>query len=80
MTQLANRAADIAMYAERLDNDRNGNPRYYVAAHEFINESLEYYRPAFANMYRAKAFGKGWVYTSYNLESCIRRSLEEAAK
>ena len=79
MTQLANQAADIAMTATKLNNCINGNPRYYVAAYQFKGDSGEYYRPAFANMYRGKAYGAGWVFSSYNLESCVRRSLEEAA-
>jgi hypothetical protein len=77
MTHLANQAAEIAMTATKLNNCVNGNPRYYVAAYEFKGDSGEYYRPAFANKYRGKAYGAGWVFTSYNLESCIRRSLEE---
>ena len=72
-------AKEITEDAVRLPHSTNGNPRYYVAAYNFRNVSGDFYRPAFADMYRGKKFGAGWVFTSYSLENDIRRSVESLA-
>lgn len=56
----------------RIDNDTNGNPRYVV---HWLNLGLNDYeatpltRKAGLSKYRAKWYGGGFVFTSYNLES-----------
>ena len=71
-----NEAAEIAQAAVKMKCDINGNPRYYVPCYHFRTAPGKYFRPAFANMYRGKKFGAGWVFQSYSLENDIRRSIE----
>lgn len=69
------RAKEISEQAVRLDNDINGNPRYYISCVSFMDENSNFYRPKFANVYRGKKFGAGWVFQSYALENHLRESL-----
>lgn len=63
--------------AIRLDNDVNGNPRYYIPVFMFIGKNGKWFRPAYANKYRGKRYGAGWAFQSYNLELSIERAIEE---
>jgi hypothetical protein len=50
----------------RLDNDTNGNPRYYLPIY-LATESAA--RKLGAVKYRGKKYGAGWVFQTYNLQS-----------
>jgi hypothetical protein len=76
MTNLHTEAQEIAAAAIRLDNDVNGNPRYYVPCFMFFALG-NMYRPAFATKYRGRKYGAGWVFQSYNLVEDLRLGLEE---
>ena len=73
--EITQQAKDIAEAATRLPNDINGNPRYYVWYYAFDG-----IRPPFANMYRGKKYGAGWVFQSYYLADTIQRSLNQINK
>lgn len=68
-------AKEIAESAIRLDNDVNGNPRYYIPVFMFWNTLGKGVRPIGAVKYRGKRYGAGWVFQSYALENDIRESL-----
>jgi hypothetical protein len=53
----------------RIDNDVNGNPRYVVHFTALGIELADYGRIPGLTKYRAKWFGGGYVFQSYNLES-----------
>jgi hypothetical protein len=69
-------SGEIAESALRLDNDINGNPRYYIPVYMFTNESGHMFRPKFCTKYRGKRFGAGWVFQSYSLENDIREAIK----
>ncbi len=77
MTDLQKLARDITDSALRMNNDVNGNPRYYLPCFCFCDESGNMYRPAYAAKYRGKQYGAGWVFQSYSLERDILRALSE---
>lgn len=69
----------------RLDNDVNGNPRYYISAFELKNylgvsyDVLEVVRKKVgAKVYRGKKYGAGYVFASYNLDADVERMFELA--
>lgn len=62
--------------ALRLDNDVNGNPRYYIPIFMFWDTPCGKGRPLGAVTYRGKKYGPGWVFQSHNL----RHDLERAVK
>lgn len=73
--------------AIRLDNDVNGNPRYYIPISNFLMpessrdpETMlrDRFRPFNASMYRGKKYGAGWVFQSYNLMRHISIAFAEA--
>jgi len=66
---------DIAESAIKLDNDVNGNPRYYIPVFMFSDASGNFYRPKYVTKYRGKKYGAGWIFQSYSLESDIRESM-----
>lgn len=70
---------DIVTSAVRLDNDINGNPRYYVSVCAFIRDG-EFMRPFNASKYRGKRYGAGWVFQSYNLKSSIEHAVSSIYK
>mgnify|MGYP003140479407 CR=1 FL=1 len=70
MNQLKIQAQEIAEYATRIDNDYNGNPRYYISACAFMDNG-EFYRPKYARKYRGKKYGAGWVFQSYDLQGDV---------
>jgi hypothetical protein len=49
----------------RLDNDTNGNPRYYLPAYLAPEATA---RKLGAVRYRGKRYGAGWVFQTYNLQ------------
>jgi hypothetical protein len=49
----------------RLDNDINGNPRYYLP--KFMAKESDV-RKLGAVQYRGKKYGAGWVFQTYNLQ------------
>jgi len=71
-------AREIAQSAIRLDNDINGNPRYYIPVFMFWDTLGKGVRPMGAVKYRGKRYGPGWVFTSYALENDIRDCLKSA--
>jgi hypothetical protein len=52
----------------RLDNDANGNPRYYLPVY-LATESAA--RKIGGVKYRGKKYGAGWVFQSYALQGEI---------
>jgi hypothetical protein len=67
---------EIAESAIRLDNDVNGNPRYYIPLFMFSDASGNFYRPKYCRKYTGKKYGAGWIFQSYSLESDIRESIK----
>jgi hypothetical protein len=49
----------------RLDNDINGNPRYYLPVYLAAEVTV---RKLGAVKYRGKKYGAGWVFQTYNLQ------------
>jgi len=68
---------NLEAQAVRLKNDSNGNPRYYISCIEFRDAEGNFIRPAFANMYRGKKYGAGWVFQSYSLAWDLGRTIEK---
>lgn len=77
MEKLVEEARYLASAAVRMDNDVNGNPRYYIPAFMFTTGVGGWYRPAYAAKYRGKRFGAGWVFQSYALENDLLESLKK---
>lgn len=69
---ISEEAKEIAATAIQLNNDVNGNPRYLVWKLAFDGQ-----RPPFADKYRGKKFGAGWVFQSYYLAHDIQLSLNK---
>ena len=49
---------------QRIDNDINGNPRYYLGV--FLTSEIAA-RKIGAVKYRGKKYGPGWVFQSYSV-------------
>ena len=62
------KAKELAQSVIRLDNDVNGNPRYYMPI--FLLPSMDDKRRLRGGLakYRGKRFGAGYVFTSYSVE------------
>lgn len=68
--------------AYQVDNDVNGNPRYVVHFLDFGIDLGEYdsihtkklLRKAGGKIYRAKWFGGGYLFSSYNIKATIQRA------
>ena len=63
----------------RIENDVNGNPRYvihFLDLSENYNESLFKARKIGGKKYRAKWFGGGIVFSSYNLNEDLKIMME----
>jgi len=67
---------DIVADAIRLENDVNGNPRYYISAMSFVGQNGKMYRPFNAVKYRGKKYAEGWVFQSYNLKRSVEYAIE----
>ena len=68
---------DIVASAIKLPVDTNGNPRYYVPVFLFQDKNGHFFRPKFADKYRGKKFGPGWVFQSFCLESDLFYAIED---
>ena len=66
---------DITASAIRLDNDVNGNPRYYVPRYMFPFMTDKARRAAGLMLYRGKRYGAGYVIQSYSLENDVQYAL-----
>jgi hypothetical protein len=53
---------------KRLDNDINGNPRYYLPIYLATESAV---RKLGAVKYRGKKYGAGWVFQSYALQGDV---------
>ncbi len=63
----------------RIDNDINGNPRYvvhFLELHNDYNEAINLARAFGGKKYRAKWFGGGIVFQSYNVLSDLSKALK----
>lgn len=69
-------ARKIAESAIRLDNDVNGNPRYYIPCFMFWDTLGYGVKPMGFSKYRGKRYGPGYATTSYNLENDIKGVLK----
>lgn len=58
---------------ERLNNDVNGNPRYYIAWFVFGDIPAKVRSSLGLKLYRGKKNGAGYVISSYNVENDIER-------
>ena len=67
MSELSN-ASELAQSAIRIDNDINGNPRYYLPIYMLPRMTDKARLKAGLNRYRGKRFGVGYVISSYSLE------------
>ena len=52
----------------RIENDTNGNPRYYLPAFMADEKAA---RSCGAVKYRGKQYGAGWVFQSYALQGDV---------
>lgn len=68
-------ANDLMQSAIRIDNDVNGNPRYYFPKFVWPDMDRKARLSAGLNMYRGKRYGAGYVMQSYNLASDIDYAL-----
>jgi hypothetical protein len=64
------------MHAEycRIDNDNNGNPRYvihWLSLGDSYEGAVQFARKFGGQKYRAKWYGGGIVFQSYNIEGLI---------
>lgn len=66
--------SDVKESAIRLDNDINGNPRYYFPRYMWPKMD-DKTRRNFLALYRGKRYGAGYVMTSYNLLGDIEYAL-----
>ena len=63
----------------RIDNDTHGNPRYvihFLELHNDYNEAIKIARSFGGQKYRAKWFGGGIVFQSYNVLSDLSKALK----
>lgn len=63
----------------RVDNDVNGNPRYvvhFLSLADNYNDALFKARKVGGKKYRAKWFGGGIVFSSYNLNEDLKIIME----
>lgn len=52
----------------RIDNDTNGNPRYYLPVYLAEEKAV---RKIGGVKYRGKRYGMGWVFQSYALQGDV---------
>lgn len=63
----------------KINNDANGNPRYVVHFLDLNIKLADYGRIPNLRKYRAKWFGGGYVFTSYNIEQDLQHALDTVA-
>lgn len=66
--------------AHKIDPDANGNPRYVVHFPALGIELKDYGKVPGLTKYRAKWYGGGYVFQSYNLEQDLKWALEKVAQ
>lgn len=62
--------------AYRIHNDSNGNPRYVLHFLSLDVKTEDYGRIAGLTKYKAKWFGGGYVFQSYNIQEDLERAYE----
>jgi len=67
--------SDIKQSSIRLDNDINGNPRYYFPKYMWPKMDDKTRRSAGLALYRGKRYGAGYVMTTYNLDGDLDYAL-----
>lgn len=67
--------SELIESAIRIDNDVNGNPRYYFPKFVWPDMSQKARLSAGLNMYRGKRYGAGYVMQSYSLRTDIDYAL-----
>lgn len=71
----------------RLDNDINGNPRYYIGLTSImqfmpdlptVNDYIRTIqkKKRYCSVYRGKRYGHGYVFQSYNLQHDLTKEIE----
>lgn len=78
--EILKNAADLAESAIRIKLDVNGNPRYYVPFFLFPIMSDKTRLKAGLNKYRGKAYGRGYVLQSYDIQGDLAFALDTIAK
>lgn len=61
----------------RINNDSNGNPRYVVHFLSINVKPEDYGKIPGLTKYRAKWFGGGYVFSTYNLEEGLKWILQQ---
>ena len=56
----------------RIDNDINGNPRYYLPIYLLDELTHKEINQCGGVKYRGKKYGPGYVFTSYNINDTIK--------
>lgn len=67
--------SELKASAIRLDNDVNGNPRYYFPKFVWPEMDNKTRLSAGLNLYRGKKYGAGYVMQSYYLDGDIDHAL-----
>lgn len=62
--------------AYRIDSDTNGNPRYVVHFMDLNIRLADYGKIPGLTKYRAKWFGGGYVFQSYNIKDDLQHALD----
>lgn len=68
LNQMVKGVVDSAI---RLPSDMYGNPRWYIPCFVFNDRNGDMFRPAHANAYRGKKYGRGWAFQTYNLKRSV---------
>ena len=67
--------SELRASAIRLDNDVNGNPRYYFPKFVWPQMDNKTRLSAGLNLYRGKKYGAGYVMQSYSLDGDIDHAI-----
>lgn len=67
-TTYGDKAKELAQSVIRIDNDVNGNPRYYIPIFLLPRMDDKRRRNGGLAKYRGKRFGAGYVFQSYSIE------------
>jgi hypothetical protein len=78
-TTYGDKAKELAQSVIRLDNDVNGNPRYYIPIFLLPRMDDKRRRNGGLAKYRGKRFGAGYVFTSYSVEHDLSHILFKIA-
>ena len=72
--------SELKASAIRLDNDVNGNPRYYFPKFVWPQMDNKTRLSAGLNLYRGKKYGAGYVMQSYSLDGDIDHAINAIEK